>query len=285
MALAASPRYRPYVNSPGANPAAAARFTNAAAQFYPPAYGGGTTTAAAPTTTTTTTAPKVPQIDYQKLLADDPILGQALAGYKASDIANLAGLQAQQQRALVQYGRVPSMSLPGSPNIDETTRQLAAQNTQSTVANIDRAYKLAQQGSTADLAARGLLRSGAYGQHAAENLQAYQGAGYQADQQLLDYLQGIYSGYLSQQQTLQQSGTTATTDALDRLITLIKAGLITGTTTPTNDTTPPPTSAPMATPWVVAPTQTTPAYVPEGVADPYRAALTYAATARRPVAV
>lgn len=168
-------------------------------------------------------------VDYQALLAGDPILGQTLAGYNAQGVQNMAQLTAAQQRALIQYGMVPAGQLPGVNGIDPTTQQLAEQNTTagtSTVAALRRAYQQAQQGSDASLAARGILRSGAYGQHAAENLQGYTQAGYQSSQQLLDYLQGLYSGYLSQQQALQGQGVQATNDALARLIQQIQAGQI-----------------------------------------------------------
>jgi hypothetical protein len=227
----ASPSYKPYVNAPGANPAAAARFTKAAQTFYPATYGGVATPAAA---SPGAVAPPPPSSgpDYGALLANDPILGQALAGFNAQGVQNKAALTAQQQRALIQYGRVPSLDLSAyGASIDPTTAQLAAQNTAagtSTVANLQRAYQLAQQGSDASLAARGMLRSGAYGQHSAENLQGYNTAGYQADQQLMDYLQGLYSGYLQQQQGLQSQGASATSDALSRLIQQIQAGQITG---------------------------------------------------------
>jgi len=193
----------------------------------------------------TPAAPPAPApFNYGDLLKNDPILGQALAGINASGVQNQAGLNAAQQRALIQYGSVPSVSLPGVNQIDATTRQLAAENTQagtSTTASLQKAYQQAQQGSDASLAARGLLRSGAYGQHAAENLQGYNQGQYQATNALTDYLQGIYSGYLQQQQTLQQSGVGATNDALNRIIQLIQAGYYTGgTAAPPPPTAPPP---------------------------------------------
>lgn len=238
----------PYVHSPGAAPAAARRYTGAAAKLLArPTSGGGLAPVAdtAAGTSPLSGAGTAP-VDYQKLLADDPLLGQALAGYNAQGVQNQAQLSAAQMRALIQYGQVPSMSLPGSPSVDPATQQLASQNTAagtSTVAALRRAYNLQQQGSDASLAARGILRSGAYGQHAAENLQGYNQAGYQADQQLLDYLQGLYSGYLSQQQTLQGSSVQATNDALNRLLAQIQAGQISGAAAQ-----PPPAAAPVEAP-------------------------------------
>jgi len=196
-----------------------------------PAYPGVTATP----TATSTPAPASPSFDYGALLANDPLLKQSLAGLNAQGIQNQGQLTAGQQRALIQRGLVPAGSLPGLSGIDPTTAQLAAQNTAagtSTQANLTRAYQQAQQGSDASLAARGILRSGAYGQHAAENLQGYNQAGYQADQQLMDYLQGLYSGYLQQQQALTGQGTQATNDALTRIIQQIQSGLISGGSAP-----------------------------------------------------
>jgi hypothetical protein len=218
------------------------------------AYGllnpGTTIPGTTPTTyqTTTPPPPATSSVDYGKLLAGDPILGQALAGINANGVTNQAQLQAAQQRALIQYGGTPAGPLPGGATIDPTTAQLAAQNTAagtSTTANLSRAYQQAQQTDNASLAARGLLRSGAFGQHAAEDLQNYNQAGYQATGALTDYLQGLYSGYLQQQQALQAQSASASNDALNRIITQIQAGLISGGTPDTAETPPPaPTPAP-----------------------------------------
>jgi hypothetical protein len=249
---------KPYVNSPGASPTGAAAFTKAASSFYPSVYGGTTTDTTGSGSNSTTTTTKAP-IDYQALLANDPILGQTLAGYNAQGIQNQDQLVAGQQRALIQRGVVPTGNLPGVSGIDPTTAQLAAQNTAagtSTQANLTRAYQQAQQGSDNSLAARGILRSGAYGQHAAENLQGYNQGGYQADQQLMDYLQGLYSGYLQQQQALRGQATTATTDAATRIFEMIKAGQISGGNSGggggNNNSTPPPPPPAAPTPTTAA---------------------------------
>lgn len=199
-----------------------------------------------PATVTNTQSP----VDYyQSVLGGDPLLKQTLAGLNASGVTNQATLAAQQQRALIQRGLVPSGTLPGSPGIDATTAALAAQNTlagTSTQAGLTRAYQTADQASVASEAARGMLRSGAYGQHAAENLQGFNQAGYTADQSLMDYLQGIYSGYLSQQQQLQSQATSASGDAYSRLIAQINAGQVTYPTQVPNPGYVPPASAPTA---------------------------------------
>lgn len=215
-------------------------------------YGGqyATSTPVAPATPAVPASPSTGSggLDYTTLLQNDPLLKQTLAGLNASGVSNQAGLQAAQQRALIQYGGVPSAaSLPGVTGIDQTTRDLAGQNTSaglSTLAKLGQAHDLADQASVASEAARGVLRSGAYGQHAAENLLNYNQGQDTATQQLLDYLNGIYSGYLGQQQTLQGSAASASNDALTRLIAEIQAGLVTGGGPPAPPVTPPPPPAP-----------------------------------------
>lgn len=216
-------------------------------------YGGqyAATTPVVPATPALPASPSTGSggLDYTTLLQNDPLLKQTLAGLNASGVSNQAGLEAAQQRALIQYGGVPSAaSLPGVTGIDQTTRDLAGQNTSaglSTLAKLGQAHQLADQASVASEAARGILHSGAYGQHAAENLQTYNQGQDTATQQLLDYLNGVYSGYLGQQQTLQGSAAGASNDALTRLIAEIQAGLVTGGT---NGTTPPPPPAPTPDP-------------------------------------
>lgn len=189
-----------------------------------------------PTATTATTPPgaTAAPVDYTTLLNNDPILGQSRSNIAAAGIGNQAQLTAARRAALASYGSVPgNLTAAGNfgQDIDETTRQLAAQATSggvSTIARLQRAYDLANQGDVANVAARGLLRSGATGQHLSDNLLGYNIAGYDAQQKLLDYLNGLWQGYQDQQQALQGQGVQAQADALSRLIEQIKAGLISG---------------------------------------------------------
>lgn len=179
---------------------------------------------------TTSTTP----VDYESLLSGDTQLGAQNAAINAQGITNQAQLTAAQQRALVQYGSIPtglSSSLSGdlSAATDPTTAALAQQATAggvSTVAQLQKAYSNQTQSDNASLAARGLLNSGAYGQHANEDLSNYNIAGYQAQQSLSDYLNGLYSGYQTQQQALQQQSTQDVNDALTRIIDQINNGTV-----------------------------------------------------------
>lgn len=178
------------------------------------------------------------QPNYQALLRGYPGLASQLAAINAQGTANTANLTALRRRALIQYGQIPaqlSSVLTGGVNadIDQLTRDLAGQATQggvSTVAQLQRAYQQANQGDLASLAARGLLRSGATGQHLNENLGEYQRQQYGAQQQLQDQLAQAYQGYLGQQQQQRQSVYDATQGALQGIVGQINAGLIGGGT-------------------------------------------------------
>ncbi len=221
----------------------------------------GTTNPAYPAVNTVNTpppppaAPAAPSFNYTDLLKNDPILGQALAGFNASGVTNQAQLQAGQARALIQRGLVPQGTLPGVSQIDPTTAALAAQNTKagtSVEAGLQRGYTQTRQSNDASLAARGILRSGAYGQHAAEDLQGLNTGEYQADQATMDYLNGLYAGYQQQQQALQQSAVSASQDALNRIIAQIQAGQLAGGTAE------PPAAPPAPVQWGLPPGQQAP---------------------------
>jgi hypothetical protein len=223
-----------------------------------PAYPAVNTVNTPGTTQTSTPAAPTTSFNYTDLLKNDPILGQALAGFNASGVTNQAQLQAGQARALIQRGLVPQGTLPGVSQIDPTTAALAQQNTQagtSVEAGLQRGYAQTRQANDASLAARGILRSGAYGQHAAEDLQGLNTGEYQADQATMDYLNGLYAGYQQQQQALQQSAVQSSQDALNRIIAQIQAGQLTGGTA--EPPAPPPTpSAPVQ--WGLPPGQQAP---------------------------
>lgn len=215
--------------------------------LYPPTSIGGTaspdygsivsaipkTQAGAPAVSAPTGAPQV-GADYQAQLASDQTLQQALKAINDQSTANAAALTASRQRAVVDYGAVPASlgnpALTGDANadIDQQTRDLAAEATKggvSTVARLQHAYDLTRQGHLNSLAARGMLRSGALGQHEGEDLLGYQQANYTAGQSLLDYLTGSYQNYLGLQSQGQQRASDATNAALQRIIAQINAGL------------------------------------------------------------
>ena len=194
----------------------------------------GSAATPAPFTTPAAPAGSGGTFNYTDLLKNDTLLNNTLSGLSAQGVADQAALRAGQQKAVIGFGQVPSAILADptvASAIDQTTRDLAQQNTQaglSTAAKLKQAYDQATQAHVADEAARGMLRSGAYGQHSAEDLLGYNQAQDTATSQLLDYLNGLYTGYLQQQQALQGQATAASGDALNRIINEITAGLISG---------------------------------------------------------
>lgn len=169
-------------------------------------------------------------LDFGALLGSDVALQGQLGAIGARGVAQQAGLTAARRGALIGFGSVPTAAVGQlAGDVDETTRQLAQQATQSgisTLGQLQHQYRLAQQGSAASLAGRGLLRSGAYRQHALENQRTDQLGRAQATQGLLDRLSQLWNGYATDQAQAGQDAYTATEAALARLTAQINAGLI-----------------------------------------------------------
>lgn len=170
--------------------------------------------------------------DYAAQLADDPILRSTREAVSAQGATNMANLHAQRSQALAQFGYIPanlSGQLQGDVNsdVDQLTRQLADAATAggtSTYAQLQKAYADQQKSDWANLAARGMVRSGAAGQHMNEDLTAYQQGYASSVQKLMDYLQSAYQTYLTAQASGQTSLADATNQALQRIIAQIQAG-------------------------------------------------------------
>ncbi len=159
--------------------------------------------------------------NYSALIGGDPAYRQTVANANASGIQNQAGLAAAQNRAQIQYGYAPGASA--------TIQGLAGDATRggiSTIAQLAKQYGGSQAYAGENLAARGLSRSGELGQRFNANLQAGQQRSYKASQDLTDYLAGLRSTYLQQQDTLRNQVSQARSDALDRVIAQIRAGTI-----------------------------------------------------------
>lgn len=260
-----SPSVSPFAASAFAIPGGYPQLTSENGQ------GGGSgpnDTGAKPTAAQTGTADKVgtgygtPGSDpnYDTLLKGDSILGSGLAGLGIDYAGNLTGsgqaaiLQSQltnaRKAALENYGGVPSFSDSANASagyspadIDATTRQLASENTGSVLSQLSRQYATANESAQANLAARGMLRSGSLGQHELENLGNYNQSSYDAGQNLLNYLGGLWGNYQTGLGGLQSSRTDLINQSLQRIIAQINAGLIgrTPATPPTPSDDPSPT--------------------------------------------
>jgi len=168
--------------------------------------------------------------DYSQQIAD--LVAPTARAVSAQGATNQANLHAQRSQALAQFGYIPanlSGQLQGDVNsdVDQLTRQLADAATAggtSTYAQLQKAYADQQKSDWANLAARNMVHSGAAGQHANEDLTAYQQGYASSVQKLIDYLQSAYQTYLTAQATGQQSLADATNQALQRIIAQIQAG-------------------------------------------------------------
>lgn len=187
-------------------------------------------------------------IDYQALLASDPVLQATLRAISGQGAQDQIALSEARNRALTQYGAVPDASVLGglAPDITDVTRGLASDATASglsTLGQLHHGYEQQQGGDIASLAGRGLLRSGAYRQHSMENLQGLQTGEANAQTGLLDSLSGLWSGYQGQQQQNAQQAQGATSDALSRVVGQINAGTISGAPAPPRPRKPRPVSS------------------------------------------
>jgi hypothetical protein len=160
----------------------------------------------APPGTAPTLAPPASGPDLQRLIESDPLYHQTVLDIDAQRAADKAGLAAQRQGALVQYGAIPDLTnslglvgddLPGE--ITDTIRQLAQQNTSaglSTTARLQQAYQDLVGQTKNDLTARGLLSSGETGYQLGRAQLGFTQQQSDALQQLLSTLAGYENGYL-----------------------------------------------------------------------------------------
>lgn len=177
------------------------------------------------------TAP--PDVDYKAMLEADPFLAEQIRVINAQRAADEAWMTEQRRRALIQFGEVPDLSttsgtLLGNYNADinDTTRQLAGESTRlgfSTTAGINKAFSDAQSQYLSSLAARGMIRSGALGQHLNEATLGRDRSRYGAMQELTDYMISLYQNYLGQVSQGDAAAAAATKEALDRLIAQVSA--------------------------------------------------------------
>lgn len=178
------------------------------------------------TATGTGTASQQP--DYGQALSTDPQLQAALEAVNGQLAAYRAQETAAIQQALENYGSIPA-SLMGKYGefINKTVRDLANAATTSgvsTVAQLTKGYHDSRTQAIDALAARGILHSGALGQHENDTLTAYNQSSYNALQALLSNLAGYQSTFLDQQNGLNQQAYGAANDAANRIYAGINNG-------------------------------------------------------------
>ena len=142
--------------------------------------------------------------DFQKALEADPLYKQSLADITAASVADRAGLKGARQQAIIRFGYDDLGGLGDlGGDIDETTLNLARQNTQagtSVGSRITKAHADAMRMMKNALAARGMLRSGELGHQVGElDLSRRQGD-YDARQTLVQALSGYAAGFAQAEQ-------------------------------------------------------------------------------------
>lgn len=200
----------------------------------------GTPTSATPATSPSSTpgGPVQPgQINtgsYLDLLRNDPILRQTMADLSAQGISDRSQADTLAQRALIQFGEVPTLegidarlAGPEFARIAGMARPLAEQNTQSGLSIVARMEKLRKDNVRAiknALAARGALRSGETGHQLGEEQQRYTQAQYDARSQLVDLLSGIEAGYANAQRQRAAAQAQAAQGAMGNVIQMFPQG-------------------------------------------------------------
>lgn len=154
--------------------------------------------------------------NYAALLAADPSVLAAQQAYSAGQISNAAQRAAATDRALIQYGSVPSfngLGLSGdqlgflNQDVTPDIAALAQQNTAaglSTQARLQQAHDQAVLALQQHLAARGALSSGEDPYQMGLQQQSYTQAQSDAVNQLLDAISGFQNSYTQSQQQAQQ---------------------------------------------------------------------------------
>lgn len=130
------------------------------------------------------------------LIASDPFYMQQSALLTAQANADAARANEQTQRALVDFGEVPTGYTGRGAN--DVTRGLAADNTTSGLSQLARILKGqadARRNSLNQLGARGMLQSGETGYQLGEVAQTGKNLQYDARLKLLDFLSGIQAAF------------------------------------------------------------------------------------------
>jgi hypothetical protein len=168
------------------------------------------------------------------ILRQDPIYNQTLQDLSAQGISDRSQADTLAQRALVQFGEVPSLegldarlAGPEFARLAGTARPLAEQNTASGMSIVARMDKLRKDNVRAiknALASRGALRSGEAGYQLGEEQQRYSTAQYDARSQLVDLLAGIEAGYANSQRGRAGQQAAAANQGMQQVIQMYPNG-------------------------------------------------------------
>ena len=184
--------------------------------------------------------------DVQGLLQS--LLNPIQADLKAQGQVDLAGRNSAINRALVQFGAIPDFgqaqqALGPEPRRHRLRRHGAARQrepVQRDEAACDSSTPTPSARSEQALAAKGLLQSGDLGFQLNREQQQYGQAQYDANQQLLDYINSYQQGYLQAERARQAQLANYGNSALQQLLGLFPGGLPGSKPSDTPAETPPP---------------------------------------------
>lgn len=160
--------------------------------------------------------------DLLSTALNSPWYQQALAASQAAEAADAAFRKQAIQQMLIQFGIVPANFNDQYGDIDQTTRDLAAANTNSGIsaaARLQQALKDANTKASRELAARGLRRSGEKGYQLRRNQLGYDQSYSDAVQKLLGGAASAYQGFAQNQYGRQMSLAQALQSAINNMST------------------------------------------------------------------
>lgn len=165
--------------------------------------------------------------DYAGLINNDPLYAQLKKDLAAQGVSDATARAAAIQRALIQFGQVPSFDgLSGlnqdwlNQDVNDTTRELAAKNTSaglSIAARQKQAFDKQVRDIRNSLAARGALRSGETGHMLQEAQTGFDRTQYDTMQELLDFISGLQAGFAKSEKDRQGQLRGGATEASGRV--------------------------------------------------------------------
>lgn len=163
--------------------------------------------------------PQLPADFYANLIKGDPLYNQGTQDLRASTDAAGTNSADAIRRMLIQYGVVPEGFKDPYGWVNDETKQLAGKNTEaglSTFARLKRAYDMATKKGSRDLAARGMLQSGALTQQRGENDLLYRQNQSDAVNQLLEGAGSARSSYADTMRQAEAQRTQLAQSAAER---------------------------------------------------------------------
>jgi hypothetical protein len=173
-------------------------------------------------------SPQAP--DWAALINSDPLYQQGQMDLGAASAAAAAARQGGVRQAIIRSGLFGSQDAlrqalarfgqQYAGDVDQATLDQAAGNENSVAAQLRQALGQRNLATEDTLAARGILRSGQTGYELGENKRQYDQANYDAMNQLLDYLGGLYGGFAEGENARNAQRAQYGQEASDRILAL-----------------------------------------------------------------